>query len=307
MKQHHVIREFVSPLEVAEAADRRLMGLMGLRAMSESAILEMLPAEIQEAAELLAPRDRRRGWIAVEEVAQEEAGGAITPESPREIRAQLLQLDRTFRQLSPLAQERVAGEIYRQARRAEKEELAASLAAMDSALDSWTPADAAAARARQGRAEAKHRAAPARNWMQAELALLKATPDGHRLAEVARRATEAGIAEEFTQASTAVRAALDQRARDIAAGLKAQIALAADRATLYEVANAGILAGTLIGADVLQHLEAALERREAKLAAQAAQEVERSWAQAELAQLKVTPDGHRLAQAAQRLAAAGLT
>jgi hypothetical protein len=306
MQHPFVTHDFVSPLEVAEAADRQLMGFMDLRAMNESILLELLPAERQEAAELIAPRDPRQRWLAVEEVAQEEASEAVTPASPQEIRAQLLELDRPYRQLSPRAQERVAQEIYRQARQAEKEELAASLTAMDLALDTWTPADAAAAHAWHARSKAQHRAAATRTWVQAELTWLKAIPDGHRLAEVARRAAEAGMADEFTQASAAVRAVLDQRARDIAAGLKAQTELAADRPALYEVANAAMLAGALIGADVLQHLEAALERREAKLSAQAAQAAERSWAQTELAELKAVPDGHRLAEAARRLTKAGL-
>ncbi len=151
MQPHRVTREFVSPLAVAEAADRQLLGLMGLRAMHESALLDMLPPESQETAELIAPRDPRHRWIAVDDVAQEEASPAITPASPQDIRTQLLQMDRAYRHLNPHAQEQVAREIYRQARQAEKEELATSLTAMDQALDSWTPANAAAARAkRQG-------------------------------------------------------------------------------------------------------------------------------------------------------------
>ncbi len=296
MQHHQVVREFVSPLEVAEAADRQLTGLMGLRAMHESALLDMLPAEGQEAAELVAPRDPRRCWIAVEDVAQEETSEAITPASPQEIRAQLLRLDRPYRQLSPLVQKRVAREIYRQARLAEQEELAASLTAMDSALDSWTPADAAATRARRARTQAKQSAEATWNWVQAELALLKVTPDGHRLAEVARRAAKVGLSEAFALASAPVRAALDERARTIAAGLNAQIPQATDRAMLYEIANAGILSGTAIGTDVLQHLEAALERREAELTARGAQ--------AELAEPTAMLDGHRPAEVARQLSEA---
>ena len=285
MRHHQVAREFVSPLEVAETADRQPLGFMSLRAMHESALLDMLPVESQEAAELVAPRDPRRRWIAVEDVVQEETSEAITPASPQEIRAQLLRLDRPYRQLSPVAQKRVAREIYRQTRLAEKEELAASLTAMDSALDNWTPADAAATRARRARTQAKQSAETTWNLVQAELALLKTTPDGYRLEEVARRAAEARLSNEFALACAAARTALDERARDIAAGLNARIPQATDRAMLYEIANAGILAGTTIGADVLQHLEAALERREAELAAHGPHAAERDQAHAKLAEL----------------------
>jgi len=295
-----VKREFVSPLEVAETADRQLSALLGLRAMTEACAIELMPTDVQDSLERLAPLGPRQRWIPVDDVAAQKECDAITPRSADEVRAGLRCLDPGFRALPAGQQWRAARQVFRQARQSEAEERRSSLTAAEAALDEgWTSEKAAAARARREQHQT-------RAWVRGELNALAATPDGHRLANVERRLDEAGLVGAFEADIKAVRLALDTRAQGIANGLSAQAGLAADKAMVYEVASAAVLAGGAIGAEVLALVEPALTRREAELAARATQAALAEGALSELAALKGSPHGGRLVEVTKRLAEAGL-